>query len=76
MRYREARLPKNPDLPCAPRRRSVDEYSDFGSSLWVREYFGGLLFLKPLGTSFNFLPFTYRSQSGATVLDAAINVHI
>ena len=36
MCYRKARLPKRPDLPCAPRHRSSEEYSDFRSTLRVR----------------------------------------
>jgi hypothetical protein len=49
---RLARLPKSPDLPSLPAASSISRFG-YGSSFQVRYFSGDLLFLKPLGTSFN-----------------------
>jgi hypothetical protein len=49
---RPVRLPNPPDLRSLPETRSIASLG-LGSSSAVRYVFGGLLFLKPLGTSFN-----------------------
>jgi hypothetical protein len=54
LRRYTVRLPNSPDLPSLP-AAAVSMFSN-GSSFQVRYVFGGLLFLKPLGTSFTMLP--------------------
>ena len=49
IRYRSARLPTPPDLLSLPVAQSITSFGS-GSPLLVRYVFGGLLFLKPLGT--------------------------
>jgi hypothetical protein len=61
--YREARLPKPPDLPWLPAFGTPTA----DSSLRVRDWSGGWLFLKPLGTSIIFLPLRSESQSDSKV---------
>jgi len=50
-----ARLPNPPDLPSLPAAVSFSRCGD-GSPFQVRYVSGGLLFLKPLGTSFTMIP--------------------
>ena len=51
IRSRPARLPNAPDLLSLPAAVSINRFG-YGSSFQVRYAAGGLLFLKPLGTSF------------------------
>ena len=56
-RCKPARLPTQPDLRSLPAAaRTITRTSGFGSMFPVRYCFGGLLFLKPLGTFLTMLP--------------------
>ena len=54
-----ARLPNPPDSLSLPDAVSIARFG-FGSSFQSRYVSGGLLFLKPLGTSFTMLPKSFR----------------
>jgi len=49
--HHSVRLPNPPDFQSLPEASSISRF-DFGSSFLIRYVSGGLLFLKPLGTSF------------------------
>src|SRR5439155_25489583 len=52
------RLPNSPDFLSLPAAVSISSFG-CGSSFQVRYVSGGLLFLKPLGTSYTMRPQTY-----------------
>jgi len=58
IRNRSARLPNPPDSLSLPAAGSISRVG-YGSSFLVRYVSGGLLFLKPLGTSFTMLSGTF-----------------